>query len=435
MRVNKKQIAVVTVLNIVIVFLVAAVFFIPRTEPTAAGDDTGVTGPPTVHEKLRDAEKGKVAGIETETRLMGAGEESAVFVAEISGVTYVFGNTTASGLDFDGYGGFLCRLNGAGKILGFTYFDGRMTAAGIAEGGFLVGTTETENEKETARLYSVGLDGEKTETARTDGAAADIISVGGGKVAVVTRPYGALKLTEYILDGGKWTAGRNTRITSGLDTEYFDCYYVGGGYVIAARACDPPRYDSLVFYTFEAGGNAAPHYFGGKDENALTPFDVMPYEGGYLALCRLNGVAAVASVDYTFTSFRRDSLGFSLDGAKLLYADKKYYACFDRSQGPITYEINKTLDRSAVVEAYGMLPSRAASFGGKTVFTANDDDSVTVFALGGGKRVFPLNNAKVYRMLCGEEGITIVLSASGGDAVTKPVGPSDLYVLHVKYPD
>ena len=433
MRVNKKQITVMTVLNVIIAALVATVLLYPAPVNASAPVTEPVDTEPTVHEKLRDAEEGKAEGILAETRLMGTGEERVVFSCEISGVLYIFGNATAAGLDFDGYGGFLCRLDETGKILGFTYFPGRMTAACIAESGFLVGITGEEDDKEVSRLYSVSPSGESADVGRIDGYAEDIFSIGGTSVAVITRPYGAIKLTEYSYAGGAWSASRGTRISSGLDIDYFDCYYAGGGYVIAARAYDAPHYDSLVFYSFEAGGNASPHYFGGKENSMLTPYAVMPYDGGYLAVCRRGGVATIATVDYTFTSYRRDSLEFSFDKASLFYAGGKYYACFDCPDGYVTYEIDGSLNRRKLSAADGcnvtcMVGSASAAFAAVT------QDALTLRALKSGETVaFNIKGCVVYKIICSGGQATVVMSASGGDAVGAPTGASDVYVLRIKF--
>ncbi len=428
MRANRKQIAVVMLLNVVIASLVAVIFLLPSA-PANGDDDVPAVVPPEVHEKLRDAQPGKADGILSETRLMGTGDESLVGAFELSGVYYIFGNSSAVGLDFDTRGGFLCRINGNGKIVGFTYFDGTMTAAGIAERGFLVGTTETVDDKEVSRLYAVDADGECAEIGRLDGYAQDIMTVGGGKTAVITRPYGSIKLTEYTLSGGEWSAGRNTRISTGLDVEYFDCYYVGGGYVLAARAYSEPKYDSLVFYTFEAGGNAAPHYYGGKDESMLTPFAVMPYDGGYLSVCRRGGVATIATVDYTFTSYRRDTLSFAFDDAELFYADKKYYACFDCPDGIVTYEIDGMLSRRVITAADG-LKTACAVKADKTVLAATKENTLSAIAIGGGKVEFDIDNVNVCRAFFDGGVITLIITASGGSAVSAPNG-SDVYLLRL----
>ena len=430
MRVNKKQITVMSLLNVVIIALAAVILFRPAYSADSEPQGDPVGGEPHVHQKLRAAEDGKADGILGETRLMGLGEESVVGAYEMGGALFVFGNATVAGLDFDGYGGFLCKLGDTGGILGFTYFSGRMTAAGIVEGGFFVGTTAEEDGKEVSRLYFVTESGEKTELSRTDGYVEDIFWVNGKGAAVVTRPYGAVKLTEYGNEEGAWSAGKSTRITSGLDIEYFDSYYVGNGYVVAARAYDGTYYDSLVFYTFEAGGSAAAHYFGGREESRLTPYAVMPYAEGYLAVCRRAGVATIATVDFTFTSYRRDTLSFSFDNASLFYADKKYYACFDCPDGYVTYEIYGALNRRTLSALDG---KKVQAVSGVSVFAATEGDEMSLTDIASGQVVqFDITNCTVYRALNFGGGICVVLSATGGSAVGAPTGPSDVYILRIK---
>ena len=191
MRLNKRQIAVITVLNVVIAALVAAIFLLPAVASANGGGggnggNTDVITPPTdEHEKLREPTAGRVPQIQRETRLMGTGDETVEAVHFVDGIAFIFGNATVSGLDFDSYGGFLCMVGSKGNILGFTYFDGRLTAVGVAEGGFAAATiVRGGTDEAVARLYSVDYDGKAEEVATLDGAASDIIAIGGTRVAV-----------------------------------------------------------------------------------------------------------------------------------------------------------------------------------------------------------------------------------------------------------
>ena len=140
MRLNKAQTTVIVLLNLLIAALVAYIFLSPYfvkagggqggTPPDDDPPNQGAnTDPVPPHNKLRDAIAGKTPEILRETRLMGTGDERVVSVFFKDGVTYVFGNAGVGDLDFDSYGGFLCTVNGAGTILGFTYFAGAITAA------------------------------------------------------------------------------------------------------------------------------------------------------------------------------------------------------------------------------------------------------------------------------------------------------------------
>ncbi len=442
MRLNKRQIAVITVLNVVIAALVAAIFLLPAVASANGGGggnggNTDVITPPTdEHEKLREPTAGRVPQIQRETRLMGTGDETVEAVHFVDGIAFIFGNATVSGLDFDSYGGFLCMVGSKGNILGFTYFDGRLTAVGVAEGGFAAATiVRGGTDEAVARLYSVDYDGKAEAVATLDGAASDIIAIGGTRVAVVTKPnVNSFKLTEYAVTGDGWAAEHNTRITSGYTLDYFDCYRLGDGYILAARAYSLPRYDSIVFYTFEAGGDATAHFYGGSGDSIMQPYAVMPYPEGYVALCRRNGVAAIVTVDYTFMSYRRDLLGFAFDGARLLYCNDLYYACFDSADGSTVYELDEKLNRRTLSAADGMSPSCAIKSAGAIIVGATDDGKAKLTDASGSRALsLDIQSGVFYGGYRTTDGNTvIVLSATGGDALTAPSGGRDVYVICVK---
>lgn len=434
MQFTNKQIAVVAVLNVVILALLAVVFLVPRfaSPPDADvppdGPTDGVQTEPQAHDKYRAASAGLVDGIERETRLMGDGDETVVKAYFHGGFTYIFGNATVKGLDFDEYGGFLCIVDGDGKITSYSYFREKITATCIMAGGYGVAA---------GNLYYCDYDGNTVLSARTDDEVVGLLVAGSG-VAVITQPTStSLTYTDYSVSGTAWTAGRSTRIDSGYTVKYFDCYDFGDRRVIAARAYSLPRYDSLALYTFEPGGDAAVLYYGGTGENLTTPYAVMPYRDGYFALCAVNGVATVISADYAYTSKHSYSLGFTTDGARAFYCDKKYYACFDRADGPVTYELDDYLSRRRVGELDGLSldcvvksDGRIVGYGGVTQKTSSGVSRISVAAVtvgSGGTRAFEILSGTVHAATA-EKAPTVVLSARGGAALSAPT-ELDIYVL------
>lgn len=439
MRLNKKQATVLILLNIAIAALVATVFLLRGAGSATSADgsnggDHGTTVTP--HEKLRKASPGKTPQIDRETRLMGSGDETVVYTHVVNGTTFIFGNASVGDLDFDNYGGFLCRTDSSGTITGFTYFAGELTAVGIANDGFCAAATERNDKGDVSKLYSVKTDGTVTAIGETDGEAVDIKAVDGRKTAVVTQPNpGSLKLTEYTYDGTAMTAGYSTRISGGFDLEYFDCYAFGSDYVIAARAHSLPRYDSLAFYKFTVGGEApSPFYYGGKDESMITPYDVSPYDGGYMALCRRNGEAVIITVDYTFTSTRRDVLGFDFETARLIYSGGKYYAGFDRGDGAVTYVIDDKLNRKIVTAADGCAVESSAVHNGAVILACANKNTVKLFTVDGNRSVvFSADGARIYGVFITTDGnVMLVMSAKGGAALSEPTGGADVYRVVVK---
>lgn len=435
MRLSKAQTLVITLLNVAIVVLVAVIFFVPLPWSTdAGGDGTGddPTGtkpnPPQEHVKLREASAGRVKEIARETRLMGVGDETIVEAYEREGVLYAFGNATVKGLDFDDYGGFLCVINAAGTILSFTYFDGKIGAVGKTAQGYAVGAGES--------LYFVDYTGEAVKKSELRGEALFVGSVTTDKIAVVTQPTPtSLYLTEYgvTADGGV-SVGNGTRIDNGFTLKFFDCYYFGDSYVIAARAHNSPRYDAAVFFTFAAGGDATAHYYGGTGDNLTRPYAVMPCDAGYFALASVNGLATVITVDYKFVSYHSINLGFTFTDASLFFARGKYYACFKRTDGAVTYELEGNLSRRTLTELDGLFLSAVSVAGeivvamGKAV-SSNDGLVAIVEPYTGERLTLGMDDAAFYFGYVNGGKLTAVLSACGGDALSSTSGGRDVYVI------
>ncbi len=450
MKLSKAQATVIALLNILIVALLAIIFLVPviRDNVVAGGNngggnsgstdappiDTGDDPPPS-HNKLRPPSAGATDEIARETRLMGNGDETVVATFFSDDVIYIFGNATVSGLDFDSYGGFLCRMSDGGTILSYTYFDGTMTAA------CTLGTTYVV----AAGNVVYGVDGEGNAVARLDAEnVVDLFGKDGNKIAVVTQPsQTSLKYTEYSMGSEQWTSGFVTRIDCGYTLKYFDCYDFGGAAVIAARAHSLPMYDSLVFYKFMPGGDASAMYYGGSGENKLRPYAVMPSSFGYFALTASSGgIATIISVDYGFTSYHSFSLGFTFDDARAMFVGGKYYASFDRSDGAVTYEIEGDLSRRRLNVADGVFVDCALGGSGASVLvgtapermSTGDKTSTTAYIVSVyAQKILPLDMTAA--RFCGAHyyggEITLVLSATGGTALSAPTAGRDIYVVTI----
>lgn len=437
MRLSKAQTVVITLLNVVIVVLVALIFFVPTlgaaTADAGGNDDPPAVkpDPPTEHVKLRDASDGKVSEIARETRLMGAGDETVVEIYERDGVVYIFGNATVKGLDFDSYGGFLCVVNAAGTILSFTYFDGKIGAVGKLASGYAVGAGEA--------LYFVDYTGEAVKKAELRGEALFAAAVASDRIAVVTQPAPtSLYLTEYaVTANGEVSVGHGTRIDNGFTLKFFDCYYFGESYVIAARAHNSPRYDAVVFFTFTAGGDAASHYYGGSGDNITRPYAVMPCDAGYFALCSVNGLATVITVDYKFVSYHSINLGFTFTDASLFFARGRYYASFKRTDGAVTYELGGDLSRRTLGSLDGLFLSNISAtddgvIAMGTVTSANGDTAAEIVSVyADGKVALDIADAVFYGGYENGGKLTVVLSATGGAALSETSGGRDVYVITV----
>lgn len=428
MREKKSYVAIIIFLNIVIATLLIVFFFFTPV-PSGEGGGSDPDEPTTAkHEKLRPAVPGKADGIAAETQLMGSGDEHVVFVSAADGVTYIFGNAAVADLDFDFYGGFLCRVDSSGNILGFTYFAGRMTAAAIAEGGFAVATVSGGD---SSRLLVIGTDGQTLAEAAIEGAALDIFCGDSNKLAVVTRlSGGSIKLIEYVFADGKPVPSKSTLISTVYALDYFGCYYVGGKYVISARL-HGTRYDAVVFYECSVGYDAVSYPYGGSDDNMLTPYAVLPCADGFLALGRRQGEAVVVTVDFAFSKYTRVRMGFDADGAKLIDANGKYYACFSREDGYVTYDID-TQRRTVLTAANGYSANKAFTLGGSPYLICTLDNALVLLnAASGGMRTYSVIGADEFFVAENANGITLVFSAKGGNDVGTPTGGRDIYCLNI----
>ncbi|MCH5164778.1 MAG: hypothetical protein J1G01_00050 [Clostridiales bacterium] len=439
MRLSKSQLIVITILNVVIAVLVAVIFLMPLLSPPRGDSGKGPDGDtpnPSEHNKLREPTAGMVPEIVRETRLMGSGDESVVAVHFVDGAAYIFGNATVGDLDFDSYGGFLCTVGASGKIVGFTYFTGRITAVGIVEGGFAAATVSNKGTTDMkSRLYSVGYDGAAREVVTLDGEAADIIPITDSKkTAVVTKPTeNSFLLTEYtVTESGEWVQKHNTRISSGYMLDYFDCFNIGDEYILAAHAYVSSRYDALALYTFQAGGSAAEHLYDGNGGRMTRPYAVAPYEEGYVALCRYDGVATLMTVGYTFMTFGYDMLGFEFEDARILDSNGLYYACFECETGTVVYELDKILNRHKVQAAEGISADCTVKSNGTLLAGAYNGQAKISDTTGNRALTLDMTDVTFYGGYRRNDGTTLfVLSASGGKALSKPSGGKDIYVITV----
>lgn len=447
MKLSKTQATVIALLNILIVALLAVIFLVPIVRDNVAasgnGGNDGKTDVPPVdtdddppeHNKLRAPSAGATDEIARETRLMGDGDETIVATYFTDDVIYIFGNATVAGLDFDGNGGFLCRMSAAGTILSYTYFDGSITAACTLGSTYAVAAGGT--------VYAVDGAGNAVARLGVDGVV-DLFGKDGNKLAVISQPSPtSLKYAEYSMVGEEWTSGFVTRIDSGYTLKYFDCYDFGGTAVIAARAHSLPLYDSIVFYKFMPGGDATAMYYGGSGENKLRPYAVMPSSFGYFALVASGGgIATIMSVDYGFTSYHSFSLGFTFIDARALYIGGKYYASFDRSDGAVTYEIEGDLSRRRLNAADGVFIDCGLGSGGASVLvgtapevlSTGDRTATTAYVVSvHTEKILPLDMTGA--RFCGARyyggELTLVLSATGGTALSKPTAGRDVYVITI----
>lgn len=441
MRLSKSQLAVMITLSVIIAALLCFIFLMPGlgfsvTPPHGdnADDGNGGHGGMPVHEKLRAPTPGKADGIVWETRLMGSGDETVMGVYNTQNGLYIFGNATVGDYDFDSYGGFLCVTDADGRITEFKYFAGRMTAVSVTASGFAVATvSEAGTSAEKNAVYSVE-GGEIVKKAEPVNTVIDILAVDDTRVAAVTKiSSNRIALTEYVTSGENWVRDRSTEISSAFGLDYFDCYIAGEEYVVAARTTSLPQYDAVMFFSFKAGGDPTVHTYGGSDENMLTPYAVMPYSGGYAVLAKRGGTATVVGVDYAFKSYRRDILDFAADDARLVFDGKRYYACFITGSGAVTYALDDELKTGEKLGALDGMTLNKAMCAPATFFAASATKLTVTDKSGANKTEFEMTGVNVHACFVNTDGTkTVVLSSTGGNALTVPTGGRDVYVIKMR---
>ncbi|MDE6294351.1 MAG: hypothetical protein K2L88_07010, partial [Clostridiales bacterium] len=286
-------------------------------------------------------------------------------------------------------------------------------------------------EDEKSQLFGVNGDGEITPLIELDGRAVDVMPiVGTKKMAVVCKlSEGTLKLTEYTRAGNGWAVGKSTRISNGLYIEYFNCYYVNGEYTIAARASSGADYDTLIFYTFAAGGSETAHYPGVSDER---PYAVMPFGSGYIALCEKDGYAAIVTFGKNFTSYSREKLDIMSKSGRLFICGGKYYACFTTDSGAVTYEIDASFNITTLTKVNGTKLAAVVSMD-NSLFVGVSSSAVTITDGAELSVRLDVKDATINRVIkTGYNELLIVLAAGGGDALSASSGGDDVYVISVK---
>ena len=274
-----------------------------------------------------------------------------------------------------------------------------------------------------------------------DGTPCDVFALDGNKIAVVTQPTNSsLKFSEYTVSASDYTLGRSTRIECWYNLTYFDCYDLGGSFVISARAHSLPLYDAVVFFSFVPGGSETAYYYGGSNDAKIRPYAVMPFGGGYFAIAEKGGLATLISVDYSFKSYHVASLDFTFDDARLFFTHGKYYACFDRSDGAITYELDGNLSRTRLDGLNGMsvlcatYADEPILLGVKTEYKDGKRSLVNVgvcLPLSQKTVELDIKDAEIYGAQKSADGLTVVLGALGGSALSSPSGGRDIYILSV----
>ncbi|MDE7107092.1 MAG: hypothetical protein K2O39_02090 [Clostridiales bacterium] len=145
-----------------------------------------------------------------------------------------------------------------------------------------------------------------------------------------------------------------------------------------------------------------------------------------------NGEAAIVTVDYDFKSFRRDMLGFKLTDASLTEVNGKYYACFVRADGGITYELDKLLNRKTVTAISGARLSAVVNMD-SPLYVCTTDTAVIIKDGGDVSVTLDVKDAVINRIIkTGYNEMLIVLTAKGGDALSTPTGGADVYAISVK---
>lgn len=433
---SKTQTAVITILNLIIAALIAVIWFMPFSKVDATPGDDSKDDPsggdePTVavHEKLRDPASGAVSDILRENRLMGSGDESVVSVYNRADSTFILGNTTVADLDFDEYGGFLCVINAAGKILSFSYFGERIVCAADIGSGFLVGGSEW--------IYFADYGGEITRALQLNGAVvADIFPLQNSTVAVLSQPNPtSLLYGEYVISDRTLKSGASTLITENANIEYFDSYIFGDKTVIAAAVGIDPAYGALAFYKFTAGGDASASYYGGTGETKVTPHAVVPYGSGYYALIEKGGMLHLVTVDYEFSQYREQALGFTANGkSRLIHFGGTYFACLMTGDGAVNLAITE-LSRVRLFALDGVVVDSIVKCGDEVLLFGSGEQvtiAVKTDLTASVRRTLDIDGSVCAAYTRKDGDICVVITARGGGALSTPTHGTDVYYAVLK---
>lgn len=432
---SKTQTAIITVLNLIIAALIAVIWFMPFSNASASpGDDGNGETPggdePTVavHEKLRDASAGAVSDIVRENRLMGSGDESVVSVYNRSDCTFILGNTTVADLDFDEYGGFLCVLNAAGKILGFSYFGERIVCTADIGSGLLVAGREW--------IYFADYSGEITRVLQLSGAVADMFPLQNSTVAVLSQPNSnSLLYEEYVVVDRTLKSGASTLITESANIEYFDSYIFGDKTVVSAAVGIDPAYGALSFYRFTVGGDASASYYGGTGETKVTPHAVVPYGSGYYALIEKGGMLHLVTVDYEFSQYREQALGFTANGkSRLIHFGGTYFACLMTDGGAVNLAITE-LSRVRLFALDGVVVDSIIKCGDEVLLLGSGERmtiAVKTDLTASVRRTLDIDGSVRAAYTRKDGDICVVITASGGGALSTPTHGTDVYYAVLK---
>lgn len=354
MKLNKAQVRLILLLDLVLIVLIVAIgvqfalggrsFYTAGNEPQANADDVlPAPNPATEYSAVRSARLSLSDSIDLETNVGGSDDERLTDVIAANDRVYVFGNTSSGDYDASGgSGAFVSILDLDLKTLAFVRPSAlNLEGVTIAEGGFLLALGGENG----VALALIDADGEIKSTApATDGEFAALRLTDDGYILVTSVTHSPLAKKKLLLRTFDFSLNMTCErmISSPYSLEFVDVFKVGDTFTVffnavsdlsrhaGAAVCTAAKSEPEIHYVDKGGSYRAAAVAPASQGWAIA----MIYEGGDGAVMLLDGDFNKKSV-----VFQGSSRPLS---AMLDYCDGTYYVGFFGGEVPLSLAYDPT---------------------------------------------------------------------------------------------
>lgn len=354
MKLNKAQVRLILLLDLVLIVLIIAIgaqfalggrsFYPAGNEPQANADD-GLSSPELAPEysTIRSARLSLSNSLDLETNVGGSDDERLVDVIAANDRVYVFGNTSSGDYDASGgSGAFVSILDRDLKTLAFVRPSVlNLEGVTIAEGGFLL-ALGSEN---GVSLAIMDADGEiKSAASSTDGEFAALRLTDDGYILITSVTHSPLAKKKLLLRAFDFSLKTTFErmISSPYSLEFIDVFKVGDTFTVffnavsdlsrhaGAAVCGTAKTEPEIHYVDKGGSYRAAAVAPAPQGWAMA----MIYEDGDGAVMLLNDDFTKKSVVFQGSS---GPLSAILD-----YCDDTYYVGFFGGEVPLSLAYDST---------------------------------------------------------------------------------------------
>lgn len=339
MKLNKAQVRVIFLLDLVLIVLIVAIgvqyalngkFRVGGVEPAASADVT-VTEPAPAPEYSteRSARLSLSDSIDLETNVGGSGDERLTDVIAVGDRVYVFGNTESNDYDATSGNGAFVSVLGAdlNTVAFYRPSDRKIAGVTLAEGGFLLALGDSCG----VSLALMNYDGEVTATApATDGEFAALRLTDEGYALITGVTHSPLSKKKLLLRAYDFSLGLTLErmISSPYSLDFVDVFKTGDTYTVFFNATsDLSRHAGAAVCRLSADEPKITYVDKGGAYRAAA---VAPVQSGWaMAAIYEGGDGAVMLIDDDFNKKTVVFQGASRpDSAVLDYCDGAYYVGF-----------------------------------------------------------------------------------------------------------